>query len=202
MTLTQKILGVASFGLAFVTASFAQEATAADTTAGLLGVRYVEAGFGVIDLNGSDRGIYSAGVNVNIPVTANLDLSASYAHDWVENNDSIYSNVAAVDATAYLTEGAFRPFATAGAGYVWEGSGDDDYGIWNIGAGVEYSLNATTAVTAGVNFSDTFEDEDDSGFAGSVRLSHWFTSAIAGTIGATWFEEGNFGYRVSAIFKF
>jgi hypothetical protein len=202
MTLTQKLLGVASFGLASVTASFGQQATASETTASLLGVRYVEAGLGVLDVRHDDRGAYSVGANVNVPVTANLDLAAGYSHNWAENNDSFYDNVVFVEATAYLTEGAFRPFAVAGLGYIWEGSGDDNYGAWRAGLGVEYSINATTAVTLEGSYSDTFEDRDAHAFSGTLSLSHWFTSSVAGTIGATWFEYGDVGYGVSAIFKF
>jgi len=202
MTLTQKILGVASLGVAFITTSFAQQAAASETAASLLGVRYVEAGFGYLDVSHSDRGAYSLGVDANVPVTANLDLTVGYSHNWVENNDSLYNNVVFVDATAYLTEGAFRPFAVAGLAYVWEGSGDDNYGAWRAGLGVEYSLNATTAVTLEGGYSDTFEDLGDHAFSGTLSVSHWFTSSVAGTIGATWFEYGDVGYGVSALFKF
>jgi hypothetical protein len=202
MILIQKILGVASLGLALATVSFAQQATATASTASLLGVQYVEAGFGYLDVKHSDRGEYGVGANVNVPVTANLDLTAGYSHAWLENNDSFYDNVVFVDATAYLTEDAFRPFASAGLGYVWVGSGDDDFAIWNVGTGVEYSINAKTAVTALVNYSDAFEDRFEGSFSGTAGVSHWFTPSIAGTFSVTWIEEGDVGYGVSAIFKF
>jgi hypothetical protein len=202
MTLIQKLLGVATLGLALANVSFAHQAAATENTASLLGVQYVEAGFGYLDINHFDRGAYTVGADVNVPVTANLDLTAGYNHGWLENNDSFYDNVVFVEATAYFTEGAFRPFATAGLGYIWEGSGDDNYASWRAGLGVEYSINETTAVTVEGGYSDTFEDRDAHFFAGTLSVSHWFTSTVAGTIGASWFEYGDVGYGVSVLFKF
>lgn len=199
MTLTQKILGVASLGLAFVSASFAQQASAS-----LLGVRYVEAGFGYLDVNNSNIDAFTVGANVNVPVTANLDLTVGYSHDWIEDNQSLYDNVLTVSATGYITEGEWRTFVTGGLGHVWESSaiGGDEYAIWNVGIGAEYSFNNQTALTAVVSYADDFDSGDNHSIAGTVRLSHWFTSSIAGTAGLAWLEEGHIGYAVSAILKF
>lgn len=202
MTLTQKLLGVATFGVAFASVSFAQTTTSTTTAASLLGVQYVEATFGYTDIKNVDRGIYSAGANVNFPINANLDLGVSYSHDWLENNDSFYQNVLGASATAYLTEGNLRPFVGGALGYVWEGSGDDNYGVWAAGAGVEYSINASTAVRLSGTYSDSFEGNDDGAFSGSVGINHWFTSTISGTFDVTYLEGGNIAYTAGVLFKF
>lgn len=198
MTLTKKLLGVAALGLAFVSASFAQE------TASLLGVRYVEAGFGYLDINNSRTDAFSVGANVNLPVTSFLDLTVGYSHDWIENNGSLYGNVGTISATGYLTEGAWRSYVIGTLGHVWDSSnlGGDDYGIWSVGIGAEYSINSQTAIGAQISYADDFKSGDNSSIAGGARLSHWFTSAIAGTVSVVWIEGGHLGYGVSAIFKF
>lgn len=202
MNLTQKLLGVASIGIAFASLAVAQTATTTTTAASLLGVQYVEAGLGYQDVNHANRGIYSLGAAVNTPISTNVDFTASYSHDWLENNDSFYRNVLGGEVTAYLTKGNLRPFVGAGVGYIWEGSGDDNYAIWNANVGAEYSLNSTTALTATVGYSDSFENRGEGAFGSSLVVSHWFTSKIAGTAGVSWIEGGNVGYGVSAIFKF
>ncbi len=199
MTLTQKILGVAALGLAFVSASVAQ-----DTSASLLGVRYVETGFAYNDINNSSVDAFSVGANLNVPVTANLDLTAGYTYLWAEGNRSVYANGATVSATGYITEGAWRTFVVGTLGHVWQSSnlGGDDYGVWSAGIGAEYSINSQTAVAALISYDDTFQGGDNHSISGGARLSHWFTSAIAGTFGVTWLEGGSLSYSVSAIFKF
>lgn len=202
MTLTQKILGVASLGLALVSASFAQQATS--NSASILGVQYVEVGFGYLDINHSATDAFALGADVNVPLTANLDLNVGYSYEWIENNNSLYGNVVSAGLTAYLTEGALRPFVTGGLGYVWDSSaaGGDEYAVWDVGVGAEYSFNSTTSVAVAASYADDFESGDNHSIAGLVQANHWFTSSIAGTVGVSWLEHGHIGYGVSAIFKF
>lgn len=202
MTLTQKILGVASLGFAFVSASFAQQSTS--NSASLLGVQYVEVGFGYLDINNSATDAFALGADVNVPLTANLDLNVGYGYGWAENNGSLYANSVSADLVAYLTEGALRPFVTGGLGYVWESNslGGDEYATWDVGVGAEYSFNDTTSVAALVSYDDDFESGDNHSISGTVQANHWFTSTLAGTIGVSWLEYGDIGYAVSAIFKF
>src|SRR4051812_5553725 len=109
MNYTKNLISVVSLGLATLIAgvtAHAQVNTAAPESSGLLGKRYVELGFGYADVNHTSFDVYGTGVNVNLPVASNVDVSVEYAYDWVKHS-SVDSNLLDAAVTTYFASGSF-----------------------------------------------------------------------------------------------
>ena len=69
---------VAVFAASFLSVAALAQSTTVETesaSAGLLGKRYVAAGFGWTDINHSSVEGMAAGLNLNVPVHTNFDLN-------------------------------------------------------------------------------------------------------------------------------
>ncbi len=192
-----------SLGLVLAAVSSAQTVPETASPASLLGVRYLEGGVGLLDVDRSDRNIYGLGAAINLPVEEHFDLKAGYGYSWLENNGGAYQHAVGANLVGYLTENEFRPFAQAGLGLVWQGGDDgDDFAVWNVGGGLEYAINALTAVRVRVGHEDSFESGMDSNVSIGAGVSHWFTDALAGTASLTRIEGGDVAYSVGVVFRF
>jgi len=193
-----KILGVIA-ALAAGTSAFAQQAAPA-TSAGLLGQRYASAEFGVININHFALDQFGAGVGVNLPLTANLDLGLGYAHTWVESFSDIDSDILSADLTSYFSQGAIKPFGTIALGYDWNDF--DDGAIWAVRAGFEYDVNPSFSTAISVGYSDDFESGDASQWDVDVRAHYWVTRSVAAIATVSLIEHGNVGYSLGVAVRF
>lgn len=196
------LLALAVTGSAIAqTAPVAQADVAADS--GLLGKRYVFAGFGYLDVNHSTTDGFGIATAVNVPVSANLDVGIAYNHEWVENNSDINANILTGHATYYVVEGQFRPFVRGEFGHAWtDAVMGGDVWVWRADVGTEYLVNDKLSLSASAGYSDSFESGDNHVWSGSVELSYWITPTIAigGEFGLI--EGGNHLYGVGAVFVF
>ena len=104
MTTSMKLAGVCAAILAGSTV-FAQQtpAPAVETaSSGLLGKRYVEAGFGVTDYNHFGLDLYSTGVGVNLPVASSLDVGLAYSYSWLESFSDFDAHTLAASVTEFV----------------------------------------------------------------------------------------------------
>jgi hypothetical protein len=185
--------------------AFAQDTTVSTettATAGLLGSRYVAAGFGWTDINHSRIDAMSTGLTLNVPVTANVDVSLGYAYSWAEGAIDL-GHAAGATVTGYLVRGQYKPFASASLGYDWSpNSIDKDHGIWGADAGVEYALSDKFAVTASTGYTDDFGQHRDSQWDATVGASYNFTAKFVGTASVSYIEGGSFGYNAGIAYRF
>ncbi|HLP02485.1 MAG TPA: hypothetical protein VK163_10720 [Opitutaceae bacterium] len=197
------VLAASSIGVAaFAQSSVSTETTAPVATAGLLGSRYIAAGFGWTDINHSGVDAMSTGLTLNVPVTANVDVSLGYAYSWAEGAIDL-GHAAGATVTGYVVRGNLKPFASASLGYDWSpNSIDKDHGIWGADAGVEYALSDSFAVNASTGYTDDFGQHRDSQWDATVGASYNFTSKLVGTASVSYIEGGSFGYAAGIAFRF
>jgi hypothetical protein len=203
MNHTKKLIGIVAVSFASLIAgltSRAQEAATTPASSGLLGKRYVEAGFSFIDVNHTGTDVYGTGVNANLPITSNIDLGVSYDYGWVEGHSSFDSHLLDVAATTYFAQGAFKPFGSVSLGYNWV----DGYNrsVWGVAGGVEFEVNSKVSVTGSVGYDDDFKKGDNSSWNGAVSGHYWLTKDIAASATIALIEGGDVGYGVSVLWKF
>lgn len=182
MKLIQKItlaLGLLMAG----SASFAQtdRDRASTSSQGLLGQRYVEASFGLADINGISDHLYAVGASINQPVIASLlDVSAGYAYGWTRGIARGHANMIGADATAYMPFRGVTPFVTLGLGHRWTrfASFRDESMFWGAEVGFEIPVGRVT-LTPNVSYSDDFEGGDSKDFAYEIEANYWFSPAAA-----------------------
>ncbi len=198
------VLAASSIGVA----AFAQdtavsnETTAPVATAGLLGSRFVTTGFSWTDVNHSGVDAMSTGLSLNVPVTANFDVSLGYGYSWAEGAIDL-GHSAGATVTGYIVRGSLRPFASASLGYVWvPNSYDKDHGVWGADVGVEYALNDKLALTVSTGYGDDFGQHRDSTWDATVGASYNFTAKLAGTAAVSYLEGGSVGFSAGVAFRF
>jgi len=203
-----KLAGVCAAILAGSTV-FAQQAPApaVETTAssGLLGQRYVEAGFGVTDVNHFGLDLYSAGVGVNLPVASSFDVGFAYAYSWLESFSDVDAHTIAASVTEFVDVGAvsgLKAFGTATLGYQWFDN-DDEETFWGVDLGVEYSLNSKVSASASIGYVDNFHGpSDDGSWDGTVRANYWLTDSVVANVAVSLVEGGTVVYGAGASLKF
>lgn len=187
--------------------SYAQQTTTAPasvvTGPGLLGQRYVEAGFGFNDVKHSSVDAFATGVSINNPINNNIDINVGYSYQWVEGNSDVNGHALDLSGTYYITEGNLKPFGTVSVGYVWPDLGDEL--TWGAGAGFEYIFNSKLSGRVFGGYDDSFRNHSssiDGSFHGTAGLNYWVNNQWGVSGDLTWFERGNVGYALSAVFKF
>ena len=198
-----KLVAVIAASLLTVGA-FAQSATveSQNASAGLLGKRYVEAGFGWVDFRQSSRDAFGTGVDVNIPVHANFDVNLGYAHTyiqhWLNAGDKIGGTV-----TGYVARGDSKYFASLGLAYSWSpvrfGS---DYTMWNGEVGIEHAVTDKLSTSFSVGYVDDFGQHRDSKWDVSVGTSYAFCPKFVGTASVSYIEYGALGYTAGLAYRF
>ena len=198
-----KLVAVIAASLLSV-AAFAQSPAVETETAsaGLLGKRYVAAGFGWTDLKHSSVDSLAAGLSVNVPVKANLDLTASYGYSWLEGATGI-GHTASLAATGYVARGEDKFFGSLSAGYAWvDNRFDSDHPVWGVEVGVERSLNDKFAATLSVGYNDDLGQRRESTWNVALGASYNVTSAIVATAEVAYVEFGSFGYMAGVAYRF
>lgn len=170
-------------GLLVAAAGYAQTSTTTTapastaTSSGLLGQRYVEAGFGVTDLRGVSDNLFDLGVAVNLPVASSVDVGAFYNYSWFDGPFSAHSNQVGVGGTYYVPLSGIKPFASVGVGYSWDRSGGfrDNRGFWAAAIGAEIPVGAVT-FTPHISYTDDFEGGNADGYSYGVEASTWISA--------------------------
>lgn len=203
MNSISKLAGV--FAALAVTA-FAQTEQVAATeseSSGLIGKKYVAAGFNFIDVNASKTDAFSTGAFVNVPFNSVVDITSSFSHSWLEANSGANAQNFNVGAVSYLTEGAAKPFVSVGLGYTW--TSDNSEGLrYNVGAGVEYQLTKQLSLTLSSTFADGFRrrTQTNEEFSGTVGANYWVTKEIVVGASLSWLEHGHVAYGLAAGYRF
>ena len=191
-------------------AAFAQNVTTSvpteteSVTAGLLGKRYVAAGFGWTDINNSSVEMMTTGLTVNVPVHTNFDVALNYGYYWLEGNVGLAHELSA-DVTGYITRGQDKYFATATLGYDYFDNDRNlggDHGIWAATAGVERALNDKLALIVSGTYADDFGQHRDSEWKATLGANYNFTSSLVGTAEVSYIEGGSLGYVAGLAYRF
>lgn len=176
-------------GLSLLSAASAAEA-------GLIGKRYAGPDFTYDHFTGStvDRAL-GAAAEVNLPVAQAFDfnLRYSYADAAGDNYDAIEKRLGASILTHRHTEYGTAYFAGT-LGHLWQSvdvlgvGARENGGFWGVRAGYEITVARSTAIDAGIGYSDTFENRNRSGreLRYYVAANHWFSSDLAGVVSAAY----------------
>lgn len=180
-------------------------APAATDSSSLLGKRYLGASFGYQDIENRNLGAFGGGLDINLPVAANVDVGFGVSHGWLEGDNSFHQEGFDVYATYYVERGAFRPFVTGSLGHTevsFPGPFEDDFGSFGVSAGSEYLINSTVSVAGFVSYNDTFESGDQSVWSGTLQLNYWLRSDLAVGGSVSVIEYGNVSYGLGANWVF
>lgn len=190
-----------ALGLAVACAlpAFAQDET--PLASGLLGKRYVEASFIVTDTQNMTETGYGLGTAFNMPLGANLDAGASFAHNWAGDDSANEFQDLAAHLTAYQVCGDFRPFATATLGYQWWQTSND---LWyQLEAGSEYLVTERLSLSAQVSWAEFIAADWNGGQWGAgSRANYWLTKNWAASALVAYTEGGTWTYSAGVVFQF
>ena len=198
---------VAVFAASLLSAAALAQSTTVETesaTAGLLGKRYVAAGFGWTDINHSTVEGMDAGLGVNVPVFANVDLSVGYSYAWLEGDIGLAHELNTA-VTGYITRGQDKYFASAVLGYDWIDSDRNiggDHAVWGAEVGIERAVNDTVSVTVSAGYADDFGQHRDSLWKGTLGATYNFTAKVVGAASVSLLEGGSIGYNAGVAFRF
>ena len=196
---------VAVFAASLISvAAFAQSATVETetVTSGLIGKRYVSAGFAWTDINNSSVEGMGAGLNLNVPVHANFDLNLGYGYSWLEHAVGV-GHTANASLIGYMTRGALKPFASVSTGYEWiEKRFDSDHGVWGAEAGFEYELTSKLACKVSVGYDDDFRNHGDGLWDATIGANYNFTDKLVGLAEVSYIEYGSVGYMAGLAVRF
>ncbi len=187
-------------------AAFAQSATVEteSATAGLLGKRYVGAGFGWTDINRSSVEAMGTGLELNLPVHPNFDIGVNYGYSWLEGAEEIGHTLGA-SVTGYLTRAENKPYARLSLGQFWGNDdwyNDSDFGIWSAEVGVERAVTDKLSLTFGVSYADNFEKGDNGSWSTALGGTYNLTDSLVATAEVAWIEYGSVGYTAGLAFRF
>lgn len=198
---TSKLLCSIAFALAAVIpAAFAQTASAS-ADSGVIGKRYVEVGAFVLDYNNDPDNGYAVGTTVNVPVSAALDVGATFEHNWLEGDRSENFQDLSAYVTYHRSYGWARSFLRAELGYEWWHVSDDPY--YALDVGMEFPLTERLAVSAALNWSEFLASDWNGGaFAGKARAYYWLSDTVAASLRVTAFEGGTWSYGAAVLWRF
>jgi len=196
---------VAVFAASLISvAAFAQSATVETetVTAGLLGKRYVGTSSDGLDRNHSSVEGMAAGMDLNVPVHPNFDVSLNYGYSWLEGVVGVGHTLDAA-VTGYITRGEYKPFVSLSTGYAWvEKRFDSDHGIWGAKAGVERAVNDKISCTVSVGYDDDFRNHGEGLWDATIGATYNITSAFVGRVDVSYIEYGSIGYTAGLAYRF
>ena len=212
MNLTKKISLVLA-AVAAAATSYAQTTPAATASTGLLGQRYADVSFGVLDPHGTSDCGFGTGLGVNLPIATNLDASFNYGYSRL-NNGGLKLRDHSVNAAliGYSTYGSVKPFFGLGLGYEWSKAKfgafttKDDSATWALGAGVEVPAGQFT-LTPSVSYVDGFENNTTGAYTYGLEASTWLSQKVAGYVDVSYVDVVGRGgqswvYTIGARLRF
>jgi hypothetical protein len=163
---------------------------------GVIGKRYVEAGFDLQNVQHTSHNAYDANISANIPIIKGIDISGGYSYGWYDRKPlhQDYNDIGTSVKLYKAIEDGVKPFISAGLGYSWfnekldsgwyfTGNGKNSYShnsaTWGASAGVEFPYK-WISVTPRIGYSDDFSTTSKSTQAWryGVTASSWITSKI------------------------
>ena len=196
---------VAVFAASLISvAAFAQSATVETeaVTSGLIGKRYIAAGFGWTDINHSSVDGLGTGLTLNVPVHTNFDFTLGYGYSWLEGAVGVGHSANAA-LTGYITRGAFKPFASVNTGYEWlENRFDSDHGVWGANVGVEFEVSSKLSCSVSAGYGDDFRNHGEGIWDATVGATYNFTDTLVGTAEVSYIEYGSIGYMAGLAYRF
>jgi hypothetical protein len=219
--------------VALLTAStlFAQNSNVApwfdkkgDDGPGVIGKRYVDAGFGVQDPQEYSDVAETYGLSMNVPVTRNLDAGVSYSYSTLNYTPygalpgqslNVKSNSLGAYATFYNTiEKGIKPFLTANLGTtassrVFMGTDHGtNYQWWGFSAGAEFPAKYVSLI-ASLSYDDDFKRSEFSNQAWTVKteVNTWITTRIGVYVGIAYIDPmhnfvNSWNYTIGARIHF
>lgn len=178
---------------------------------GLIGSRYTLVEYQYANLTGwgADE-THGFAVSYNQPLNQNFDVSLNY--DWARAEIGRFHGIeqqAEVALTAYTTLEWGRPYATVGAGWVWDrvnpGSLHDDSFAYRVGVGMEFLPAPKFAVTPFVNFERATSYNSNEIEMGA-KVSYELTKSWSLDARAQWVDvrdESDYSeYAIGASYRF
>lgn len=164
-------------------------AQAQSETGGVLGQRFVGAHADLVDFeNLTDYGC-SAGVGMNLPVLANVDVGLGLAYGWLNTHgQSVRERTVNASVVWHASTTVIKPFVGAGIGYDWVRDYfswtrlSDNAGRWGAVIGVEVPVQGVV-VTPSLGYSDWFNGHWAGTVSYGVEVSYWFTRSVGGYAG-------------------
>jgi len=188
--------------------------------AGILGKRLIGASIGQVEpgddyLNDVDDSVVSYGVNLRLPVNANLDVIAGMSQSQLEGDDPFTGESIEADGTSlqigvqyqFSPGEKINPNIAVGFGRVdvdvevdGVSADDDDTGGF-LQAGVEFGLQDNVSLNVGAVYTTEIFDEDD--FSGAAALNIWATEQVLLSVGASYsFDSEDVGVSAGAALGF
>ncbi len=199
-------LGLAVSAQAQTPPPVTEPAPVAERTAGFLGTNYASASIGFINFDDIDIDAKSYTFGVNEAVRDGLD--AIFEYDYTRTDKVVGSRLTQhsllLGARAFTNYNGIKPYAEAGAGWVWQkfGSARDDSFAWGAGVGAEFELSPVVAVTPFVRYTDVTEVSDsgtwDYGVKANFRVNDRFS--VLGSVSRD--DDRNMEYRVGVNFRY
>ncbi|MGC4074826.1 MAG: hypothetical protein QM760_20485 [Nibricoccus sp.] len=213
MITTKQLIGAAALGLAtIVTSSSAiAQADADSASPGLIGKRYAGADFLLKDYRDLADNGYGGTLVFNQPISEVVDLSANYAFNQANSQSTdLTQSAISVGAVYYQQLDGYKPFMSAGLGYVWDHwdfpaptVGDNDEGFsYKIGLGVEVPLTDKTAAIGEVSYQDGIDSGTEESWGIELGVNHWFTEKVALKASVYVVEDDSVSFRIGARFAF
>lgn len=178
---------------------------------GLIGSRYTQVEYNYANYRGwGADDAHGFAVSYNQPLNQNFDVALNY--DWARADFAglhVIEQQAEVALTAYTTLEWGRPYATVGAGWVWDranpGSFNDDSFAYRVGVGMEFLPAPKFAVTPFVNFQRATSYDSDEVELGA-KVSYELMQSWSLDARAQWVEARHSSdyaeYAIGASYRF
>jgi hypothetical protein len=174
---------------------------------GVIGKRYAEAGFGLIDEPHTAHNYYGVSLGGNLPICKGLDINGGYSHSWFDY--SPYSNSShnlGGSAVLYNTiEDGIKPFIAAGLGYTFFDENLDaefarvnnlrnhlgvDYAYWSVTVGAEFPYKWVSVIPT-ISYNDDFQGKSQSSqyFAYSTEVNTWITPKVGVYVSVSYYAR-------------
>jgi hypothetical protein len=161
---------------------------------GLIGKRYAGGDYSYDHYSGSsiDHAHGVAGF-VNLPVTPKADVGFAYTYSDAEGGPN-YGAIGKGLSGSFLVHEPTpygRGYFAATLGHGWNRvttagiERRDNRAFWGVRAGYEIPMGRSTALNAGISYSDPFKD-GSSLMRYYVEANHWFSRELAGVISASY----------------
>jgi opacity protein-like surface antigen len=174
---------------------------------GVIGKRYAEASFDLIDEAHTAHNTYGAGFGANLPVTEGLDVSGGYHYSWYNRTPlSVKSHNIDANATLYKTITAgVKPFISAGLGYSWQDTTLDDgwlffsdnknhhgqnFAFWGLTVGAEFPYKWVSVIPT-ITYQDDFlgKVKSTQEFVYSVEVNSWITRRVGIFVSGSYYDQ-------------
>jgi hypothetical protein len=191
---------------------------------GVIGKRYVDAGFGLQDPQEYSDVAEAYGLAVNVPLNRNLDVGLSYSYSTLNYTpqgalpgEAIDANSHSIGtyATVYNTiEKGIKPFLSVNLGTsassrdFMGGDHGTNYQWWGLSAGAEFP-SKWVSVIASLSYDDDFKRSEFSNQSWTVKteVNTWITTKIAGYVGFAYTDPAHnyvnsWTYTIGARLRF